>query len=475
MARAAKILFCWTLLALASSAAQTLTFKHVVVIVQENRTPDNMFGSNPNFEPGVDIATSGLNSKGEKVPLTPIPLANCYDLGHRHIAFVTAYDNGKMDGADRETIQPAPGCAVAANPQYKFVDNSTGDIQPYFDIAKQYGFANRMFQTNQGPTFAAHQFFLAGTSAPDTNSKLFASGNVTDEPAGCIAPPGTRVDLVDPDGDESTNPAIYPCFEHPTLPDVLNDAGISWKYYSATPGSIWTAPNAIRHMCVPQEKNGALECTGPDWVSNVVIGSKQVLKDIEACKLAKVNWVMPPSTKESDHPRTNDGGGPAWVASLVNAIGTNSACSGTGEVYWKDTAIFITWDDWGGWYDHVRPFRIGQPNGWGTGFTYGFRIPLLVVSAYTPAGYVDNSDHDIGSILKFIETNFAPPGKPLGPIGPGTYADAYADNSLQAFFTLHSPRPFQRIHVKFNPRLFLNDTARRVFEEMARCGMGCWF
>jgi phospholipase C len=474
MARSNLLIFA-TLLAVASSAAQTGTLQHVVVIVQENRTPDNLFGSNPNFEPGVDIATSGINSKGEKIPLTPIPLANCYDLGHRHVAFVAAYDNGKMDGADKEILTPSPGCVIPANPQYKFVDNSKGEIQPYFDIAKQYGWANRMFQTSQGPSFSSHQFFLAGTSAPDTNSKLFASDNPPPGPAGCLAPPGTTVTVVDPDGDTTTNPGIYPCFEHPTLTDVLNGAGISWRYYSPTAGSIWTAPNAIRHMCVARGNNGALECTGADWMGNVVIGSSQILNDIEGCKLAKVNWVMPPSTRASDHPKNNRGGGPAWVASVVNAIGTNPACAGSGEVYWKDTAIFITWDDWGGWYDHVRPFRQGQPNGWGAGFTYGFRIPLLVVSAYTPAGYVDNSDHDIGSILKFIETNFATAGKPLGPIGPGTYADAYADSSLQAFFTLNSPRPFQRIHVKFNPRLFLEDTARRMFQEIAECGMGCWF
>ena len=157
----------WTLLALATSAAQTLKFKHVVVILQENRTPDNLFGSNPNFEPGVDIATSGLNSKGETIPLLPMPLKTCFDLNHSHLAYVTAYDNGKMDGADKNTTMPVGGCVVPPNPQYRYVDNSTGLVQPYFDIAKQYGWANRMYQTNQGPSYSAHQFFLAGTSAPD--------------------------------------------------------------------------------------------------------------------------------------------------------------------------------------------------------------------------------------------------------------------------------------------------------------------
>ena len=115
-ARATSIFFFWTLLPPALSAGQTVTFKHVVVILQENRTPDNLFGSNPNFEPGVDIVTSGLNSKGETVPLLPIPFETCFDLNHSHRAFVTAYDNGKMDGTDKTTTQPAKGCVVPAQP-----------------------------------------------------------------------------------------------------------------------------------------------------------------------------------------------------------------------------------------------------------------------------------------------------------------------------------------------------------------------
>jgi phospholipase C len=450
--RIAKFLSALVLSATATISAQTSPIKHVIVIFQENRTPDNLFGSNPNFEPGVDLATFGINSQGQKIPLTAVPLANCYDLDHRHAGFVAMYNHGKMDGADKLRITPAKDCTVPPNPQFKFVDNSKGEIQPYFDIARQYGFANRMFQTNQGPSLASHQFIIAGTSAPTTDSKLFVSGNPKNSPTGCLAPLDQTVTLIDSDGDETTNAPIYPCFEHPTLMDVLDAANISWKYYAAVPGGLWTAPTAIRHICVPKSQSGELSCTGSDWVDNVVIPETDVLLDIEDCKLPAVTWVTP-TTRESDHPKNNDGSGPIWVASIVNAIGTNGRCAKTGEEYWKDTAIFITWDDWGGWYDHVAPYRIGQPNGWGTGFTYGFRIPLLVVSAYTPAGYVDNRDHDFGSILKFIEANFGPPAKPLGPIGPGTYADAYADSDLQLFFPLASPRPFQKIKSDFNWKL----------------------
>jgi phospholipase C len=212
-------------------------------------------------------------------------------------------------------------------------------------------------------------------------------------------------------------------------------------------GSIWTAPDAISHVCVPKIVSGRRTCTGADWTNDVVINQAQVLTDIQNCDLPGVTWVIPDG-QESDHARMNQGLGPAWVASIVNAIGSNQACAGTGETYWNDTAIIITWDDWGGWYDHVPPPRIGESNGWGAAYVYGFRVPLLVVSAYTPAGYVDNDNHDFGSILRMIESNFG-----LGLIGPGYYADSYADD-LSAFFTLTKPRPFATISAQVGAAYF---------------------
>jgi phospholipase C len=433
--------------------AQRVSFRHIVVIVQENRTPDNLFGSNPFFEPGVDLATYGFNSQGQKITLTPVSLAGCYDISHAHSAFERMYDNGLMDGADKEQVHPNEGCNVPSNAQFKYVDNSNGLIQPYFDLATQYGWANRMFQTNQGPSFPAHQFLISGTSAPTTDSVLFASENPNpDDVVGCLASTGTTVPLITPSGNESST--RYPCFEHPTLTDLLDDAptgAIDWRYYASSAVSIWTAPNAISHMCVPEVVHGQLECTGSDWVNHVVIPQSGVLDDAQNCKLPAVSWVTPDGA-ESDHASGNSGLGPSWVASIVNAIG-NSSCG-----YWEDTAILITWDDWGGWYDHVPPYRIGQSNGWGASYVYGFRVPLLVVSAYTPVGYVDNNIHDFGSILRFIETNFSTPAVPLGLVGPGDYADAYADD-LQGFFPLLLPRLFQTISSSENADFFLHYSA----------------
>src|SRR5580704_6504625 len=183
---------------------------NVVVIFQENRSPDNLFGSNPNFLPGVDIATSGMNSQGQTIPLAAVPLANNYDLSHAHSAFVAMYANGNMTGADKIPVTCEKGVTDCppANPQFKYVDNSTGILNPYFQLAEQYTFGDRMFQTNQGPSFPAHQFIISGTSAPSAGSDLFASENpagVTNANGntGCTAPAGEFVKLIDPSGSEA--------------------------------------------------------------------------------------------------------------------------------------------------------------------------------------------------------------------------------------------------------------------------------
>jgi phospholipase C len=125
-----------------------------------------------------------------------------------------------------------------------------------------------------------------------------------------------------------------------------------------------------------------------------------MLSDIQNCQLQQMSWVVPEYAM-SDHPFPNIGAkGPSYVANLVDAIGDSACKDSNGQTYRQDIAIFITWDDWRGWYDHVPPptaYRSSSstscpptvvPNGWGCGYVYGFRVPPLVVSAYTPAGYV---------------------------------------------------------------------------------------
>jgi phospholipase C len=409
----------------ASASGSNGKIQYVVVIFQENRTPDNLFQDPKLIANGADIQQSGIDSLGQVIPLAPIDLANSYDLSHAHSAFLKMYNKGKMNGADQVGVMfcKVPGCPTP-HPQFKYVNPS--QVQPYFRLAETYTFGDRMFQTNQGPSLPAHQFIISGTSAPAVGSKLFAAENPGNIPnavgeTGCTAPPDETVAMIDPSGNESQ--FMYPCFEHPTLMDELDDQNISWKYYTPSAGNIWTGPNSIAHL-----RNG------PDWSRNVIIDQNRLFIDVANGELPAVSWVIP-TGQASDHALITDGSGPSWVASIVNAIGNSP--------YWSNTAIFITWDDWGGWYDHVAPQVINS-------YEYGFRVPLIVVSPYAKPGYISHVTHDFGSILKYIEVNFG-----LGSLG---YADVQADDMSDCFNYSQKPLTFQTIPAKFDAAHFMSDT-----------------
>lgn len=448
----------------------TSRFRHIVVIFQENRTPDNLFYALCLTQPcstdpkdsEYNIQTEGWANK-RSGPTTPRPvsLANTYDLAHTHSAFNDMCDvdpqtgECKMDNAIEIPCSPKEGTTCPSKPQYKYVDNSKGTVQPYLDLAIQYGWANYMFQTNQGPSFPAHQFIFGGTSAPsaaDDAIGTFAAENMNHTGpfgaggvAGCIAPVDTTVQLVNSAGVEDPGQRIYPCFEHKTIPDVLPpNHVVTWRYYAPSAGSIWTAPDAIEHICKSSGYSGS--CEGKEFTDNVDLKPADVLTDITKCRLRDLSWIIP-NGASSDHAKGNDGSGPSWVASIVNAIG-HSNCEG-GAGYWGDTAIIVTWDDWGGWYDHVPPKFLLYPQG---GYQLGFRVPLLFISAYTPKHYINNSPHDFGSILRFIEGNF---GIKQGVLG---FADQRASNDFAGFFDQsRPPRHFKTIAAPVSAKVFIND------------------
>ncbi|HEY4037186.1 MAG TPA: alkaline phosphatase family protein [Burkholderiaceae bacterium] len=443
-------------------------FQHIVIVFQENRTPDNLFQGlcTPPFgsadscsaQPGpgqYDIQVSHWLDRNSATGTTQpklVLLANKYDLSHAHTAFVAMCNRQSSTGPCAMNGAGGIVCVgtCPAQPQFRYVDNSAGILNPYLQLATEYGWANYMFQTNQGPSYPAHQFIFGGTSAPtagDDAIGVFASENTGGNSAGCAAPAATTVKLIEPSGLE--NHAIYPCFEHETMADLLPPA-ITWRYYAPTAGSIWTAPNSIQHICQSTGPGG--RCQGADWNQNVDLVPADVLTDIANCRLRSLSWVIP-TAANSDHAASNDGGGPSWVASIVNAIGDSSACDdGTG--YWKNTAILITWDDWGGWYDHEPPTILPEPEG---DYQLGFRVPLLFVSAYTPARTINNARHDFGSILRFVEHNF---GVREGAL---YFADARASNDLRGFYDLGAPaRPFRTVAAPLDANFFLTDTRPAV-------------
>jgi phospholipase C len=330
--------------------------KHIVVIMQENRTFDNLF----NGFPGADSAQSGMN-KGTVVPLTPVPLAGTVSLDNSHLGWWKAWDNGKMDGFALSWANDPLGA-------YAYVQSS--DIQPYWTLATQYTLADRMFQSNTGPSFGAHQYLIAGQSGQ-------ADENPNNNFFGCDAPAGTTVALIGPNGTDL--PGVYPCFDYQTMADLLDANGITWSYYSYGRSSNFEPYEAIRHIFY-----------GNDFKNNIISPQTQVLTDIANGKLAEVTWVTP-DLIHSDHPGSNSNEGPDWVASVVNAIGASP--------FWNSTAIFISWDDWGGWYDHAVPPVIDDMGP-------GFRVPLIVVSPYAKHGYVSHQDYETASLLTFMEKNF---------------------------------------------------------------------
>jgi phospholipase C len=263
------------------------------------------------------------------------------------------------------------------------------DVEEYWSLAQQYVLGDRMFQSNTGPSFVAHQYMIAGQS-----------GNVAENPTGstwgCDAAPGTTAALIGPNGTEL--PGVFPCFDYVTTADLLDQKGVTWRYYAPGDGSnfyILSAYQAIRHIRF-----------GKDWAENVISPSRRVLVDIRAGELAQVTWIVP-DWSHSDHPGSGNEG-PDWVASIVNAIGNSP--------YWNSTAIFISWDDWGGWYDHVSPTKVDDMGP-------GFRVPLLIVSPYAKQGYITHHFHEASGFIKFIEHNFD-----LGTLGrrdAGT--DAFSD------------------------------------------------
>jgi len=513
------------LIALSATFAYTQTlphFQHIIILFQENRTPDNLFGGNPTFETGVDLKQSQLGQQW--------CLGACFDPNHSHGSWesIWAPGNGQksMCNAGKSActnsvsscppVPPGSGgttCngVVVTTPQYPqetyvstTYDNSV--VAPYFDIATKYGFANYMFQTNEGPSNPAHQFIFSGTSSAAGNSGQqyyldFTAENPNDlNDTGCAGDANNLIKQIDQNGKENNPlvPPIFPCFDHPTLANLLDPNHITWKYYSTlTPASgngLWTAPNSIKDIC--DAGSVGTNCGGPEWDEHIVLNSQDILADLEppvgsnpGCDLRAVSWVIPYGDR-SDHPglkenqaSTDIEHGPAWVADVINEVGTTT-CNDNGVPYWQDTAIFVTWDDFGGFWDHINPDASAGGPGvkvncqvWGCGYVYGFRVPLLVVSAYTPAGYVSGKlpspgetfpyVHDFGSILAFIENNF---GLGIGKINPQyPFADNFAPDGvggnipLADFFSISrsQPRTFESITIPtawqgYDANYFLN-------------------
>ena len=385
---------------LRSAHPLTSPIQHIVIIIQENRSFDNLFWAYPNADSTTACAKDHL---GSCIAMVRSPLYQAYDLSHSPVACGIDYDGGAVDGWDREPTGERKQFGFKYEP-YQYTQQ--GDIAQYWQMASQFVLADRMFQSNCGPSFPAHLMLIDGQMGFNDNPT---------RPWGC-------------DNTTWTGPSI--CYGYQTMGDLLDSAHLSWRYYAdggtggknpASNISIWNAYQAIRHIRF-----------GADWTSGDIAGTDQFFADAKAGALPAVSWVVP-TGQNSDHPGSGPFGtknvdtGPAWVSSLVDAIGTSTD--------WPTTAIFITWDDWGGWYDHVVPPQIDS-NG------LGFRVPLIVLSPYAKPGYVSHVQHEFGSILHFTESTFGLPS--LGQ------RDAVSDDLSDCFDFSQNPIGFSPfIHGSF--------------------------
>ncbi|MGB6517402.1 MAG: alkaline phosphatase family protein [Candidatus Cybelea sp.] len=356
--------------------------QHVVIIVQENRSFNNLLYGFP----GATTQTYGYNTSGQKITLQPVGLETTWDLDHSSTSFFQACNGtGSIPGTDCQMNgfnQEYAGCGRGgepkcpnANPPYSYVPHS--ETKPYFDMGKQYVVADQMYASNfDASSFISHQYIIAGQAESSVNYPFGSWG--------CEGGSGDLIQIV---GQQRQVPDGYQqaCYTDTTLGQEADTAGVTWAFYTGAvngDGGLWSAYQANKHVYY-----------GSDWKNDIISPQTNFFSDVSNGKLRQISWVTP-TCENSDHAGCGSNTGPAWVASLVNAIGESQ--------YWSSTAIVIFWDDYGGWYDPEAPTYVDYDG-------LGLRIPMIVVSPYAKKRFVSHVQYEHGSILKFVEDQFGLP------------------------------------------------------------------
>jgi phospholipase C len=422
--------------------------KNVVVIIQENRSFEDFFAGYPGANaplsgcasppptgsvrfsqvrrvprPQSTGSGSGCPSGDTLVKLHEVTFENNADLEHDWGSSMVDWNKGQMDGFS------AYGTKQALYQAYAYMDHS--QIAPYWDMAKDYVLADEMFPTEFGGSFTAHLTLVAGTD--DIELPKEAEVNFPSHaPDDCDSPPGTKSSYLTPGRVVHFFQGPFPCFDqYNTIAPVLDKAGISWKIYATqlVDGGFWEPFEASRYVRY-----------GPDWETNVIAPQTRFLTDAGDGNLASVDWVIP-TQDNSDHPARRSDTGPSWVSSVVNAVGQSA--------YWQNSAIIILWDDWGGFYDNAPPPQLDYRG-------LGIRVPCLIISPYAKQGYVDHTQYEYGSILRFIEEVYGLPAGSIGPTSQG-YTDARGASLDNAFDFTQSPRKFTSFKAKYPASYFMKE------------------
>ena len=343
--------------------------KRVVYVMLENRSFDNVFGRFP----GVAGAKVGVMD-GKEVPLARCPDWLPGDLPHDRAGALNCLNGGKLDGF---------GNGAYGDP-WAYTQFDGTEIPNYWHWAKEYALSDHFFASALGPSYPNHFYFIAGTSGgsidnPENISTRPMANGASFKSWGCDAV-GDQVYVFTLD-DEGHLAKHSSCFDFPTVGEQLTTKGVDWAFYSAAPGVpgyFWNAYNGVSQVFHSDQFN---EHTRD--VANVIT-------DAKAGKLPSVTWVTP-RFELSDHPPVSSAFTHNWVSDLVEAVMQSDE--------WKHTAIFLTWDEWGGFYDHVEPIPVDHVG-------LGFRVPMLTISPYTRRGVIDDKIGEFSSPLRFISDNW---------------------------------------------------------------------
>jgi phospholipase C len=352
-------------------------------MLKENHSFDNYFG----LFPGVDGTTTGnvkVNGVASTIPLNSFqdrPPDYGHSFGHAKIAF----DSGAMDRFNQGSPSTS-SCTVTPYPCYQEAQQS--DLPNYWALAQHFLLSDHTFSSLRGPSFPNHMYTVSGASGPDEDDSAIENPTNSNGNWGCDAPSSATVKLY-------KGTYIYPCFTYPTLADEMTKAGVSWRYYAPSQsdkGYKWTGLDAFK-----QDRYGSA------W-SNVVPW-QQFATDAANNTLPQFSWITPPwvySEHPSDtNPPTNSMcQGENWTVQQINAVENSPA--------WSSTVIILSWDDYGGYYDHVRPQNVDVQG-------YGFRVPLLVISPYAHADdhttnpHVSTDSFEFSSVLRLAEQVYGLP------------------------------------------------------------------
>lgn len=364
-------------------AART-PIEHFVVLMQQNHSFDNYFGTYPGAD-GIPADTCIPSNPGsaDSPCLRPTHMSTTpsVDLPHDATAFVTQYRDGQMDGF----VQAAVRAGLDPDAAMGFYDDR--HIPYYWNLADNFVLFDRFFQSSRGGSFPNHLFWMAGTAAGHEQV-----------PTGGVQP------------------------NVPTIFDRLSQAGVSWRVYvedydpAVTYRTLSRAPENRRAQVAWVPLLAINRFLDDPALNGRIVDLSEYFADLDRGTLPSVAYIVPASS--SEHPPGSVAAGQSLVRNLVTTLMRSR--------YWESSAFAWTYDSAGGWYDHVAPPQVDRDG-------YGFRVPALLVSAYARQGVVDHTELDFTSFLRFIEENW--------DLQPLATRDASANSIRAAFDFTVPPRP----------------------------------